>query len=743
MANYDFNNLLSPIDFEHLVRDVLSEDLNIELQEFSEGRDGGVDLRIAKSKNNKIVVQCKRTKELTKKTIDEEFVKIEKLNPTKYYFVCSCTISSNLQNYIKDKFNKWMNDDDRFIYSKSRLNSLLDKYKNVEKNNYKLWLHSSNIFKQIINQHLYNRSKLLIEDIKDNINLYVKNKSLTNSIEILKHNSVVIISGIPGIGKTTLAKLILWEFLINDYEIVHLKNIDEFEKLYNYDDSKQIFYFDDFLGENFLKYDVLEGKSNNIIEIINRIKSDNNKKLVLTTREYILNQAKDSYEKLNNDKIELSKHILDLNSYTKKIRAQILYNHLYYSKIGKEYIEEIIKNKTYKRIIEHKNYSPRIIEQLTINLNNVEPKDYSKTFIESLDKPFKIWDRAFNSQISDGSKLILYLLLSFSQSILLSDLNIVLESLNNTLKINFDEKGLKTYLKELEDSFIKTNLTQRKNFIIDFLNPSIKDFMLEIVKNDDKVLKFLLKNIKFIEQFQYVTRYLILDLSKNEKFKKIVSKIILNNFEILISNKIILSNNYEYSITTTTLRKLEKLIFLEGKLNDSKVTEFFVSSLKSIDFERLESSQRDIYLDIFEYLSEPFEINKTKILEILYNDQRSIQDFKNLVRFSNSISPNGKYIIEKLSEKLKETIYNEIENSENTYDLDNIKDDLKESELLKKFSITFFEFEDIYEKKSLILEEKEKSKRDGDEDLKIENENYENYDEDFDEDSLFQIGNFS
>jgi hypothetical protein len=267
--------------------------------------------------------------------------------------------------------------------------------------------------------------------------------------------------------------------------------------------------------------------------------------------------------------------------------------------------------------------------------------------------------------------------------------------------------------------------------------------MLEIVKNDDKVLKFLLKNIKFIEQFQYVTRYLILDLSKNEKFKKIVSKIILNNFEILISNKIILSNNYEYSITTTTLRKLEKLIFLEGKLNDSKVTEFFVSSLKSIDFERLESSQRDIYLDIFEYLSEPFEINKTKILEILYNDQRSIQDFKNLVRFSNSISPNGKYIIEKLSEKLKETIYNEIENSENTYDLDNIKDDLKESELLKKFSITFFEFEDIYEKKSLILEEKEKSKRDGDEDLKIENENYENYDEDFDEDSLFQIGNFS
>ena len=42
MANYDFQNLLSPLDFEHLVRDLLSKDLGIELSAFTEGKDGGI-----------------------------------------------------------------------------------------------------------------------------------------------------------------------------------------------------------------------------------------------------------------------------------------------------------------------------------------------------------------------------------------------------------------------------------------------------------------------------------------------------------------------------------------------------------------------------------------------------------------------------------------------------------------------------------------------------------------------------
>ena len=53
MANYDFGNILSPLDFEHLVRDILSRDLDIELTSFSEGKDKGIDLRYSSCKKKR------------------------------------------------------------------------------------------------------------------------------------------------------------------------------------------------------------------------------------------------------------------------------------------------------------------------------------------------------------------------------------------------------------------------------------------------------------------------------------------------------------------------------------------------------------------------------------------------------------------------------------------------------------------------------------------------------------------
>lgn len=57
MPEYDFHTL-SPMDFELLVRDLLQQRLEIELQAFGHGPDGGVDLR--SSDNGKTtIVQCK------------------------------------------------------------------------------------------------------------------------------------------------------------------------------------------------------------------------------------------------------------------------------------------------------------------------------------------------------------------------------------------------------------------------------------------------------------------------------------------------------------------------------------------------------------------------------------------------------------------------------------------------------------------------------------------------------------
>ncbi len=74
MADFALGELLSPIDFEHLVRDLLSRDLDVELTSFADGKDYGIDLRYANSKvNNGIVVQCKRQKAIGKENIASDF----------------------------------------------------------------------------------------------------------------------------------------------------------------------------------------------------------------------------------------------------------------------------------------------------------------------------------------------------------------------------------------------------------------------------------------------------------------------------------------------------------------------------------------------------------------------------------------------------------------------------------------------------------------------------------------------
>lgn len=88
-------------------------------------------------------------------------------------------------------------------------------------------------------------------------------------------------------------------------------------------------------------------------------------KLILTTREYILNQARMIYEKLDRSRFDTETCIIDLSKYTRLNRAKILYNHVYFSNLPSQHKRSLIADKSYLRIIDHPNYNPRIIEYVT------------------------------------------------------------------------------------------------------------------------------------------------------------------------------------------------------------------------------------------------------------------------------------------------------------------------------------------------------------------------------------------
>ena len=170
----------------------------------------------------------------------------------------------------------------------------------------------------------------------------------------------------------------------------------------------QVFFFDDFLGSTFL--DPTDGKFDSLfVSLVEKFKRSKGKYLICTTREYILSEAFTQYEKLSTTDINIVKCCLDLRYYDKKIKAEILYNHLADSDIPPEYVEVLLENRNYNKIINHKNFNPRIIETFIREKvwRDVKPNEFMSTLLSFFDKPTSVWKFAFEKLDRDARYALL------------------------------------------------------------------------------------------------------------------------------------------------------------------------------------------------------------------------------------------------------------------------------------------------------------------------------------------------
>ena len=325
MVEYDFL-ILQPNEFENLTRDLLQKREGVFIESFTIGRDGGIDLRFTSPKGKRqVIVQAKRYKDYAKlkNVLKDEVAKVRKLNLDRYILSTSVGLTPENKTEIKTMFSPYIKAT-KDILGKDDLNNLLGEYSEVEKQYYKLWLGSTAVLDDILNKRINNWSEMTLEEARKDVSLYVMNDSFERALTVLKENRYVIISGIPGIGKTTLSRMLAYQILAKDY--------DEFIKVNSMDDAsqklqkgkKQVFFYDDFMGSSFL--DIKEiGFENKLLSFIEKVKREPDKLFILATREYILAAAKRQYEKLALSKIDIAKCTIDLSSYTEEIRANILY----------------------------------------------------------------------------------------------------------------------------------------------------------------------------------------------------------------------------------------------------------------------------------------------------------------------------------------------------------------------------------------------------------------------------------
>ncbi|MGY3404038.1 RecA/RadA recombinase [Bradyrhizobium sp. GM5.1] len=488
MADYDFHQL-SPDDLEILARDLLQAHWGVTIESFKTGKDGGIDLRYAVG-TGKIIVQVKHFVRTglagLMRELSKEAAKVRRLKPTRYVLVTSVPLSAVNKDAIVALIGADLLTPSDVI-GQEGLNNLLGQHPEIEGKHYKLWLASRAVLDRVLHNAAVTRSEFKARQVHDKARRYVQSGAYPQAQKMINEQRVVVVAGPPGVGKTTLANLLLYEHLARGFQAVVIqRDIEEGLSLFQ-PGTPQIFYFDDFMGATFLgdRSSALTSTSDKaLLEFIAMVRSTQTARMVLTTREHIYSLAMDKSERLRHSDIDDLRVYLRMPDYSFAQKARILYNHLYFSDLPEEYQDELLRDDCYLRIIKHEKFNPRLIEWLSSfrRIRSVAVRDY-QTFIDNLLRdPSEIWRHAYEQEVTDVGRSMLLVLFSMggkAAGVALKPAFIKLHE-HRAKRYGFATRpeDFKSALREIAGTFIKPFGTHG----VEVIDPSVLDLLNAIVR---------------------------------------------------------------------------------------------------------------------------------------------------------------------------------------------------------------------------------------------------------------------
>jgi hypothetical protein len=510
MPKYDFTSLSSQ-DFEELVRDLLQEQWGIPLEAFRAGRDRGIDLRYAPAFGGTTIVQCKHfavsgySKVLTNLRVQES-PKITLLNPERYVVATSVALTPANKDEIVVALAPYVKSTGDVIGADD-IEGLLARYPEVEPRNFKLWLTSTEVIERVLHNAELCQTDFEIDRIRRKLPLFVQNVAYPRAMQLLDNTRIVIISGAPGIGKTTLAEMLLYAHMEQGYEPVKIQGeIIEGRRLFK-PKAKRIFYYDDFLGQTFLgdrKEYLGRNEDVAIVNFMEMVQQSQYSRFVLTTREHILRNAIQLSEKLAQSPVLNHHCILELRDYTVGQRARILYNHLYFSDLPQTYKEAILEDNFFLHIIRHGHFNPRLIEWLSsrARVAAVSASSYQAYISDLLKNPQGIWTHAFRNQISEPARALLFTVYSLSEySTDALDLEFPFKSLRRHQSAKYHwstaPREFRDALEEMDGAFLSYY-----SGAVGFLNPSIREFIGSLIAKEPEVVRDIIESSPRFKQIE-------------------------------------------------------------------------------------------------------------------------------------------------------------------------------------------------------------------------------------------------
>jgi hypothetical protein len=292
--------------------------------------------------------------------------------------------------------------------------------------------------------------------------------------------------------------MLLAEYIADGYEPIEV-SFDISEAWTSFSrDTKQIFLYDDFLGQISFSERLSKNEDKRISDLIERISGSFSKKLVMTTREYILRDAKRTYERLG----ELDNRyqfVLELSSYTRTDRARILYNHLWNSRVSAQCLREVARG-GYKKIVDHVGYNPRVIEFCTGTGFDTESPGYPKRFQETLDNPERMWRIAFDKHLTLEQRFLTIALSTLPRGVEISKAQKAHKVLAMHMGLVSTETSFRECLEVLEGFLIAIEKDGDGTTLVRHFNPSVTEFTFHRIAEDRDILRAIIESAVFFEQ---------------------------------------------------------------------------------------------------------------------------------------------------------------------------------------------------------------------------------------------------
>lgn len=510
---YDFR-ILSPIDFELLARDLLQAELGITMESFGPGKDGGIDFRFSMADQD-VVVQVKHHVEGGARSLlraaAKEDPKVLKLAPSRYILVTSQYLTPELKRkVIKAMPSTPISDED--VVGREDLNNFLGRHPRVLRQHFKLWLTSSEVLERILHSAVYNRTDAELARIRQLVPKFVHNASVAEAETILEDRGALIIAGEPGVGKTTLGRMLLWLHMEQNWKIFVVDDLQEAMAVSTAGEKRLIF-LDDFLGQISLTNELLGRVDQRLPVFLDRLRNNKDLRFILTTRLYLLNQAQLQSDKLSSPRVEASEMVLNVGVYTRIIRAKIVFNHIYFSDLVEEEKAKLLDEDFFIKMIDHRNFSPRLIELLTsADYYAVGEDSIKATVLRVLDNPAELWERPYRSHLSVDARCLLWAIFFAGYYV---GLNLCLQFFKRIaanagyyIAPSDEISRFRTSLKELSGSFVTIGDQE-----ISFANPGIRDF-LTTVFIDDRLLPVVVLSVSTMPEFRSAWNFFRTNIAK-------------------------------------------------------------------------------------------------------------------------------------------------------------------------------------------------------------------------------------